>query len=140
MNDSDDDIPFGTGDLYEHEEGWFCLWAGDLSKDDLERYLEERSADEGWTSDFREDLGRFYDHDWLTIGASEEPLSIPDLLAKLGYRDADFPALMKAVRANAPPEHFRSVVLLLKARATPFMSEAEFCNGRLRFIGSWPES
>lgn len=76
---------------FDEEEGWVCVWAGDLTPVQLREYRRERETDDEWTSGLREDIGGFYDHDYLSSMASETPTTVRALVDALGFRSQKYP-------------------------------------------------
>lgn len=122
----------------EKFEGLTCVWAGDLTQDELDAYIGVQEDAEGTPYiPFGRDLGAFADHDYLAVRATAEPESLPDLLARMGFdHEREF---FDAVRRDVNPSNqFRCVIVYLNVAPTPDIYRRRFAAGKLRFIGCWP--
>lgn len=124
----------------EERDGFVCVWAGDLSADELAEYRSEHDSDEGWTSAFAEDLGRVYDHDFLGMEAAGSPTPIAVLLERLGYTRERYPNLVGGAVDAAGAQEFSAMLVLWNVRANKNIERARFARGRLRFLGSFEQA
>lgn len=130
MNDDEERAAF------DEEEGWVCVWAGELTPAQLRDYRQEREDDDEWTSGFRQDIGGFYDHDYLSSKASETPMTLRALVDALGFRSEKYPHLARALQAHAD-QRANCVIILWCARAHDDLASRNFAGGRLAFLGCW---
>jgi hypothetical protein len=112
------------------------LWVGQLGEADLLAYVDEPGGrtDGRPQSKFAEDLGRFYDHDFLWAQAAPEASSIRDLADRIGIRDAELVSELADRVADVGPI---SCFLILWNYRNKRPLPQRFAGGKLRFIGSW---
>lgn len=112
------------------------LWVGQLGEAELLAYVEEPGGriDEKPQSKFAEDLGRFYDHDFLWAQAAPKAGSIRDLAARIGIRDAELVDELSARVADVGP--ISCFLILWNYRNERPLSQ-RFAEGKLLFVGSW---
>ncbi len=66
--------------MFKPEDNWVMVWAGRLNRDELDDYLNEPGVgDDEPISKFSEDLGRWYDHDFIWYEGLMEQTTIEEL-------------------------------------------------------------
>ena len=89
--------------------------------------------DDAPISEFSKDIGRWYDHDFIWMEASNQELPVIEL-CKLNGIDSD--ELINAIAARSKTEKVKSLIILWNSR---IISEDTrlFAKGEMYCLGSW---
>ena len=128
-----EDDPF-----FEEIDHHILVWVGDLSPEELDEYLSEPGAvdDNAPISEFCRELGGWYDHDYVWMGASDRTGPLHVLFDLVGIEDGP---LRDEIEKRSPSGSARCLLILWNARRRSESRRVTFLGDRLTCLGSWPQ-
>lgn len=127
---------FSENPFIEPVDNWLTVWLGELDESELEEYLDEPGGVESNApiSVFGNDLGRWYDHDFIWMEGASEPISVNEICVLNGIDSQD---LIDEIVKRSNSSTTKSLLILWNAKMINFEDKRNFAEGRLKCIGSW---
>ena len=131
-------LMFSESNSFAEYSDYLIAWTGYLNQRELEEYIHEPGGrnDNEAQSDFGQDLGRWYDNDFIAAIAENSASSIKSLVKKL-YSDDEL--LIDEIEQHANSLGINeptTIIILWNAKLLKPM-EQNFANGKIIYLGSW---
>lgn len=127
---------YGNDRFFEVVDDWVTVWIGGLGPEELDDYLDEPggAGDNDPISKFANDLGMWYDHDFIYAEAADTPVPVRELCLQ---NDIDSVELVDEMERRGMGRKANCMIVLWNARVLEWPSRRLFSDGRLICIGSW---